>query len=74
MESTVVAGSLYWTDTGTSTISRSNADDTGRAALVSTGNSRIDVALDVVDSKMYWTELGADKIRRANLKGSIPRT
>ena len=62
---------LYWTDSGTDKIQRSNLDGSGVEDLVTTGLSRPSgLALDVSGGKMYWTDWETDKIQRSNLNGS----
>ena len=62
---------IYWTDSGTDKIQRSNLDGSGVEDLVTTGLESPDrIALDVSGGKMYWTDFGTDKIQRSNLDGS----
>ena len=65
------ASKLYWTDSGTDKIQRSNLDGSGVEDLVTTG---LDwpggIAVDVSGGKIYWTDSGTDKIQRSNLDGS----
>ena len=62
---------LYWADSGTSKIQRSNLDGNGVEDLVTTGlNFPAGLALDVSGGKLYWADSGTDKIQRSNLDGS----
>ena len=62
---------LYWADSGTSKIQRSNLDGSGVEDLVTTGlNFPAGLALDVSGDKLYWADSGTDKIQRSNLDGS----
>ena len=62
---------MYWTDSGTEKISRSNLDGSGVEDLVTTGlRSPVRIALDVSGGKMYWTDRDTEKIKRSNLDGS----
>ena len=61
---------MYWTDSNTYKIQRSNLDGSGVEDLVTTGlESPYGIALDVSGGKMYWTDAGS-KIQRSNLDGS----
>ena len=62
---------MYWTDSGTNKIQRSNLDGSGVEDLVTTGLiNPFGIALDVSGDKMYWVDMRADKIQRSNLDGS----
>ena len=62
---------LYWTDSGTDKIQRSNLDGSDVEDLVTTGLDRPSaIALDVSGGKLYWMDGGTDKIQRSNLDGS----
>ena len=62
---------LYWTDSGTDKIQRSNLDGSGVEDLVTTGLvGPSGLALDVSGGKLYWADSGTDKIQRSNLDGS----
>ena len=62
---------MYWTDSGTNKIQRSNLDGSNIEDLISTGlPNPSDIALDISGGKMYWTDYGTDKIQRSNLDGS----
>lgn len=72
------AGKMYWTDAGTSRISRSNLDGTGAEDLICnsgcTNNNAnlldpLGIALDLTHGKMYWIDNGTDRVARANLDG-----
>ena len=64
-------GKMYWTDSRTDKIQRSNLDGSLIEDLVVTG---LDIprglALDVTGGKMYWVDSGTHKVQRANLDGS----
>ena len=65
------AWKMYWTDSGTDRIQRSNLDGSGVEDLVTTGlENPWGIALDVSGGKMYWTDKDTDKIQRSNLDGS----
>ena len=62
---------LYWTDSGTDKIQRSNLDGSGVEDLVTGIGTSVGIALDVSGGKMYWTiSYFRDKIQRSNLDGS----
>ena len=61
---------LYWTDSVTGRIQRSNLDGSDVRDLVSGLESPNGIALDVSGGKMYWTDRGSEKIQRSNLDGS----
>ena len=72
---------MYWTDTGTHKIQRSNLDGSRVEGLLTTGMMKPNgIALDVSNGKMYWTALrpslwrekriGTEMIHRSNLDGS----
>ena len=63
---------LYWADSGTSKIQRSNLDGSVVEDLVTTGlENPAGLALDVSGGKLYWTDWGTAKIQRSNLDGSV---
>ena len=70
-----VGGMMYWTDSGTDKIQRTNLDGTAVIETLVTaadGLARpIGIALDLVNTPhhMYWTDGDTDKIRRATLAG-----
>ena len=65
------AGKLYWSDSGTDKIQRSNLDGSEVEDLVTSGlRHPSGLALDAVAGKLYWTDYGTDRIQRANLDGS----
>ena len=67
----VSGGKMYWTDSGTAKIQRSNLDGSGVEDLITNRLDRpVDLALDVSGGKLYWTDIGTDKIQRSNLDGS----
>ena len=62
---------LYWTDSGTDKIQRSNLDGSRVEDLVTTGLILPGgLALDMSGGKLYWMDSGTDKIQRSNLDGS----
>jgi DNA-binding beta-propeller fold protein YncE len=61
-------GKMYWGDTGTRKLQRSNLDGSNIEDLIEVRSS--DVAIDPVGGKIYWTDSFADAIQRANLDGS----
>ncbi len=70
----LVNGYVYWTDTGTEDIRRSNLDGSNVITLIDTdatgGNNPHRVELDLVNNKIYWLETASHRLRRANLDGS----
>ena len=67
----MLAGKMYWTDTGTRKIWRADLDGSQAESLISSGLiSPVGLALDVDAGKMYWTDTGSNRIQRANLDGS----
>jgi DNA-binding beta-propeller fold protein YncE len=65
-------GQMYWGDTGTRKIQRSNLDGSSIEDLVEVRTSG--VAIDLAGGKMYWTNDLDDTIQRANLDGSNVET
>ena len=62
---------MYWTDSDTAKIQRSNLDGSGVEDLVTTGlGVPLGIALDVSGGKMYWTDVLGEKMQRSNLDGS----
>ncbi len=62
---------IYWTDSGTDKIQRTNLDGTSVEDLIPPGLiDPVRIALDVVGGKMYWTDRDTNKIQRANLDGT----
>jgi DNA-binding beta-propeller fold protein YncE len=61
-----VSGKMYWGDTGTRKIQRSNLDGSNIEDLVEV--ETYDLAIDLAAGKIYWTT--SDTIQRANLDGS----
>ena len=67
----MLAGKMYWTDTGTRKIWRADLDGSRVESLISSGLiSPVGLALDVDAGRMYWSDSGSNKIQRANLDGS----
>ena len=66
------ARKMYWTDSGTDLIERSNVDGTDREQLVTSGNAYLRcIDLDLAAGKMYWVDRNLSSIRRSNLDGSM---
>jgi len=69
------AEKLYWSNTSTDTIQRSNLDGSALETVVA-GVTSFGIALDPAAGKLYWTDLGDpntlgdESIRRSNLDGS----
>ena len=61
---------LYWTDSGTDKIQRTNPDSSGVEDLVTGLRNPLGLALDASAGKLYWSDGGTDKIQRANLNGT----
>ena len=61
---------LYWTDSGTDRIQRSNPDGSGVEDVVTGLRNPLGLALDPGAGKVYWTDSGTDKIQRSNLDGT----
>ena len=61
---------LYWTDSGTDKIQRTNPDSSGVEDLVTGLRNPLGLALDASAGKLYWSDSGTDKIQRSNLDGS----
>mmetsp|Transcript_123423 Transcript_123423/g.310764 ORF Transcript_123423/g.310764 Transcript_123423/m.310764 type:complete len:317 (-) Transcript_123423:55-1005(-) len=74
----VGSGKVYWSDTITDKIQRSNLDGSDIEDLVTSGlHSVVGLAIDTTSGKMYWADRGDDTITskfdaiaRANLDGS----
>ena len=64
------AQKMYWTDSGTGKIQRSDLDGSNVEDLAPGLGSPQGIALDVTASRMYWTDIGTDTIQRASLDGS----
>jgi low density lipoprotein receptor-related protein 5/6 len=64
---------LYWTDSGTQKIQRSDIDGTNIEDVIDTGLSAPDgIAVDLAAGKVYWTDNTDGTINRANLNGTDP--
>jgi len=63
------ASKMYWTDTVTSKIQRSDLDGSNVEDIY-TASDAWGIALDTNADKMYFTSPGANKIRKADLDGS----
>ena len=61
---------LYWTDSGTDKIQRTNPDSSGVEDLVTGLRNPLGLALDASAGKLYWSDYGTDKIQRSNLNGT----
>ena len=61
---------MYWTDTGSDRIQRSNLDGSDVRDIITGLQDPRGIALDVAGGKMYWADRGTDKIQRSNLDGS----
>ena len=61
---------LYWTDSGTDKIQRTNPDSSGVEDIVIGLRNPSGLALDAGAGKLYWSDGGTDKIQRSNLNGS----
>jgi len=68
---------MYWTDTHSNTIQRSNLDGSSVETVVNGVTASLDMAIDQVNGKMYWVDIGQfvsgfgdEAIRRANLDGT----
>ena len=64
------AGKMYWTDSGTDKIQRSNLDGTNIEDLVTGLTDLRGIAIDGGNGKMYWTDRGTKKIQRSDLDGT----
>jgi sugar lactone lactonase YvrE len=60
---------LYWVDTATHKIQRSDLDGSNVTTLV-TGNSPIGFEVDLAGDRIYWTEAAPGKVRRSALDGT----
>ena len=64
---------LYWTETESDTVRRSDLDGSNIATLVTIpGDDPDGLSLDSMRGTMYWSAFSADRIYRANLDGSNP--
>jgi DNA-binding beta-propeller fold protein YncE len=63
---------LYWTDTSTDEIYRSNLDGSAVTSILNTGTDTEPrgIAIDDVHEKIYWTEDRSATIKRANIDGT----
>ncbi|MCK4692150.1 MAG: DUF2341 domain-containing protein, partial [Anaerolineales bacterium] len=64
-------GKMYWSDTGSGSISRSDLDGNNIEVLVTGLTTPRGVALDVAGGYMYWVDSGTFKIQRATLDGAF---
>ncbi|XP_055957563.1 low-density lipoprotein receptor-related protein 4 [Patella vulgata] len=65
-------GKVYWTDTLSDTISRSNLDGSRREHVLKHGLQTADgLAVDSVGRKIYWTDAGHKRIEVACLDGDM---
>ena len=65
-----VNGKMYWTDTGSDAIRRSNLDGSSPETIVSGLPSPTGLAVDPAGGKLYWMDYSTDKLQRSDLDGS----
>ncbi len=72
LASSSFAQKIYWTDSSTQKIQRSDLDGSNIEDLVTAPSitQPSSIAVDLTNSKMYWADNGADKIQRSDLDGS----
>ena len=64
-------GKMYWSDSSTNTISRSNLDGSSLEIIEPSSLSPLGIVVDTVHGKVYWTEgVSVRSIVRTNLDGS----
>jgi len=76
--SPLLAGAIYWVDSGTNSIQRADLDGSNPISFMSgmtgyPGNplgSASGIALNIPAGKLYWTETGSNLLKRAALDGS----
>ena len=62
---------IYWTDSGTDKIQRSDLDGSNVTDLVDSSDGlSVPRDLTIHNDQIYWTDTGTDKIQRSNLDGS----
>ncbi|TRY82421.1 hypothetical protein DNTS_016378 [Danionella cerebrum] len=62
---------LYWTDVGSSKISRSSRDQTWREDIVTSGLGRVEgLAVDWIAGNIYWADHGLNLIEVVRLNGT----
>ena len=66
------SGKLYWTDSQTSSVHRSNLDGSSQETLYFLGAAVVPgaISLDLLGHVAYWTDTTADKIQRADMDGT----
>ncbi len=68
----VASEKMYWADSITGVIHRSNLDGSGDVQLVTGLSFPADIALDTDNGKIYFAESDLSRIRRVNIDGSGP--
>jgi hypothetical protein len=68
----IAAEKMYWADSITGVIHRSNLDGSGDVQLVTGLSLPADIALDTDNGKIYFAESDLSRIRRVNIDGSGP--
>ena len=61
---------IYWTDTGTNDIRKSNLDGTDLEVLVTGTNTPRGIEIDLGTSQFYFVDGHSNRIQKANLDGS----